>query len=262
MWREKEFKSCFMIRRYRQTDWQSVTEIYLQCKPAEFAGEAFAEKGLVILPLQDNLPARRQFFASDVFVCERDKQVVGFITLEAQGNPALQTATRHDIASSDNARHKKAPHKKAVSPQGVHIGWLYVCPRWQSKGIGRQLLKYVLSLPRGYSDSATSATLSSTPEAVANYSVPTNFGVTHSGITQSGESGCDVSQERVSDNEVTEVCSAELGTGTISLCVTASNHKAIRLYQSCQFDIVGRQVVSVQGCPVVVLRMQNTLCIS
>ncbi|MGR2766888.1 hypothetical protein ACUYOF_05065 [Photobacterium ganghwense] len=66
-----------MIRRYRQTDWQSVTEIYLQCKPAEFAGEAFAEKGLVILPLQDNLPARRQFFASDVFVCERDKQVVG-----------------------------------------------------------------------------------------------------------------------------------------------------------------------------------------
>jgi len=95
------------IRAYRETDWDSVREIYDLSKPDEMRGSVDLR---AVRLLESDADMMALFRESEILVMEDGGEVVGF-----GGN------------------------------KGRYISWLFVHPRYRRRGIGRALLGEILS---------------------------------------------------------------------------------------------------------------------
>lgn len=99
-----------MIRKYQPNDFEQVCKIMDQGRIQELQSENLEP---VFIPLQ-NAPYLEYFLSCNLFVAEKDGQVVGFVGYRRQ-----------------------------------QIEFLYVDPAFQGKGVGTELLSFVLNeLPR------------------------------------------------------------------------------------------------------------------
>jgi ribosomal protein S18 acetylase RimI-like enzyme len=71
----RHLQAKMRIRRYDIADWDAVCSIYDLAKPDELRGEL---KVPLIPPLANDAEMRTLFHESEVFVAERDNQLVGF----------------------------------------------------------------------------------------------------------------------------------------------------------------------------------------
>ena len=94
------------IREYKRVDFPAVSEIYASCRKEEFINEKETPN---LLPIEDDDKNLSLFRNSDIYVYE-GKKIYGFATI------------------SDRC-----------------ISWLYVHPDYRSKGIGSNLLKFILN---------------------------------------------------------------------------------------------------------------------
>ncbi len=94
------------IRRYTDSDWQAVREIYDLSKPDEMRGMVDLS---AVLPLSQDPSGLALFRESTILVAEHGTRVVGF-----------------------------AGHK------GNYISWLFVHPRCRRQGIARELLQEMM----------------------------------------------------------------------------------------------------------------------
>lgn len=100
-----------MIRPYRENDWQEVAAIYDQSKPDEMRGLVTRDQ---IVPLAEDDRMLTYFEESEIWVHEEMGQVLGFIG-----------------------------RKETV------VSWLFVHPDHRRRGIGRNLLQYLMNLHQG-----------------------------------------------------------------------------------------------------------------
>ena len=100
-----------MIRPYKNSDWNQVRTIYDLAKPDEMKGIAEADQ---ITPLGQDGQMLRYFFESEIWVYEEDGEIFGY-----------------------------------AGQKGEVISWLMVHPAHRRKGVGRQLMAYVLSTRDG-----------------------------------------------------------------------------------------------------------------
>jgi ribosomal protein S18 acetylase RimI-like enzyme len=96
-----------MIREYQKTDWPEVCRVFDLSKPCELATGGIAES---FVPLAKDGPRIAQFANTTVLVWEETKSIRGFAGFN-----------------------------------GSFIGWLFVEPDAFRKGIGRALLRQVVS---------------------------------------------------------------------------------------------------------------------
>src|SRR6267142_5679840 len=95
------------IRAYRETDWDSVREIYDLSKPDEMRGSVDLR---AIRRLESDADMMALFRQSEILVMEDEGQVIGF-----GGN------------------------------KGGYISWLFVHPQHRRRGVARALLGAILS---------------------------------------------------------------------------------------------------------------------
>ncbi|MBK8856745.1 MAG: GNAT family N-acetyltransferase [Opitutaceae bacterium] len=95
-----------MIREYEETDWKEVCRVFDMSKPYELASGGIEAS---FVPLAKDKARMAQFSKSTVFVWE-ENQALGFAGFE-----------------------------------GAYIGWLFVDPSAFRKGIGRDLLQYLVA---------------------------------------------------------------------------------------------------------------------
>lgn len=96
-----------MIRPYQDSDWPMVCAVYDQSKPRELASAGVEAS---FTPLADDPPRIADFHHSDVHVFEENGRILGF-----------------------------------AGRRGDYISWLYVAPNHFRRGIGRALLRELMS---------------------------------------------------------------------------------------------------------------------
>ncbi|MBE9030507.1 GNAT family N-acetyltransferase [filamentous cyanobacterium LEGE 11480] len=93
------------IRRYQDSDWSEVCTVHDAARPIEV--DNFMP-GAAVLALED-VAEEDEFFAGDCFVALMNNHIVGFMCIEPP-----------------------------------ELSWLYVSPNYHRRGVGQQLVEYVL----------------------------------------------------------------------------------------------------------------------